>query len=705
MTETKTMTNDTALNAVENAIDAKPSERLVIALTLGLIALTLFVYARVLTFEFVNWDDDRFIVKNIYYPQGLTKETVWWALTSSEQGFWIPTTRLSFLLDGQMWKMHPAGFHLTNLMLHIINTILCSSVCRAMFGGVWKSFFIAAIFAVHPIHAESVCWVNDRNDLVCGLFWMLAMLMYLSYCRTRSFGKYLLLAALMSLSVMSKPQAATFPFAMLLLDLWPLYRWKKSTAVDEKLTTGFSQRSLAGLFVEKIPLIALCVFFMGLTWHFKTVSDAVVSEEIFPLNVRVANAVDAYAIYARQMFWPGDLQFFYPHYHLLNHGKGIPFSHWGISLAIVLSVSLIAVQQFRKRPYLFVGWCWFLGILVPAIGLIQVGTAARADRYMYIPMMGLTIVFVQALEEIFSRMPARRPLAALTGLLVIAGLSAVAIPQAKSWKNTEAMCIHALKVDENNYAAYINLGHSFRQRDAANEEEKKRNAGVSLEYLEKARRILPGYSRIHNNIALSLLALGRDDEAYEAFRTTLKISPDYVLAYQHIANMYVRKKDYEQAVATLLEVDKRQANIADFEKELAWVKLAYCYRCLHQEGKALEYDRKIYALNPRRFDALERIAWALATSTDDDVRNSQQALELANKLNQLYGEKSPVALDTLAAAHAEAGNFDEALKISEKARDIARRANNEKLAQEIEQRHQLYQAGKPFRQTFSPTES
>ncbi|MDA1214945.1 MAG: hypothetical protein O2955_20775, partial [Planctomycetota bacterium] len=467
----------------------------------------------------------------------------------------------------------------------------------------------------------------------------------------------------------------------------------------------FTQRSFIGLCMEKLPLIVLCVFFMGLAWFFKSQTGNIVSSDIFPLDVRIANAIDAYAIYARQMVWPNDLQFFYPHDHLLNNGKGIPFSHWGVSLVIVLAISVLAVWQIRKRPYLFVGWCWFLGVLVPAIGLVQIALYARADRYMYIPMLGLTIVFVQLLEEMLSRLPARRTLAAVSGLLVIAGLTVVAIPQAESWRNSLALCQHALSIDENNYTAMINLGSYLRKRDAANDEERRRNAEISLHYLEKAKAIMPGYGPVYNNLGLTLLVLNREEQALEAFRKNQEIDSTFVFPYDHIANMYFRKGNYEKVIESLQELVKRQEVSADPDREHSWSKMAYCYRRMKNESKALEFDRKVYALNPKRLDALERIAWSLATYDDETIRDSRQALELADQLNQLSGEKSPVALDTLAAAYAEAGNFDQAIETATKARDLARQLKNEKLLHDIEERHQLYQAGKPYRQSGTPTES
>ncbi|MDA1214947.1 MAG: tetratricopeptide repeat protein [Planctomycetota bacterium] len=525
---------------------------------------------------------------------------------------------------------------------------------------------------------------------------------YLSYCRTLGFGKYLLLTVLMSLSVMSKPQAATFPFAMLLLDLWPLSRWKMKQTDAEAEPARFTQRSFIGLCMEKLPLIVLCIFFMGLTWFFKSQTGNLLSEEVFPLDVRLANAVDAYAVYARQMVWPNDLQFFYPHSHLLNAKQGIPVSQWGSSLAIVVVISIVAMLQMRKRPYLIIGWCWFLGILVPAIGLVQVGEYARADRYMYIPLLGLTILFVQLLEEMLSRLPARRSMAVVSGLIVVGSLMAMAVPQAESWRNTEAMCRHALSVDENNYMAYTLLSQDVLKRSTRNKEEKMRNAEMALKYLAKSKEIMPRFAPTEQAIGLTLIALGRDDEACEAFRKSLDIDPNYSLSYLNIAIVSARQGKYQQAIESLLEVDRREATVSAFTKEVAWVKLSSYYRRLGEEAKSLEYDRKVYALNPRRVDALERIAWSLATSSDDNIRDAVQALELATRLNRLHREKSPKALDTLAAAYAEAGNFSEALEVSAKAHDIARRAKNEKLLKEIVKRQQLYQAGKPFRQKVTP---
>ncbi|MFN0199705.1 MAG: tetratricopeptide repeat protein [Planctomycetaceae bacterium] len=715
---------------VESAFDNKASslaltKALPTLMAIGLILLNLIVYLRVYNFNFVNWDDDKFILENIYYPQGLTPRTIWWALTSPEQGFWIPITRLSFLLDGHVWKIYdgngwrlnPGGFHLTSLAIHLINTLLCFAVCRQMLGGIGKAFIVAAIFAVHPLHTESVCWINDRNDLLCGMFWLLGMLAYLWYCRSPRIGRYLVVLAIMSLSAMAKPLAATFPFAMLLLDYWPLGRMRftalgKTPPADEPAlmvtptnealsppADEFPPRSLLGLALEKMPMIAIGIFFMAFTWYLKIDSDNVLSETTFPLSVRVANAIDSYAAYARQTVWPNDLRFFYPHPQVINHGAGIPLSQWGPALAILLAISGLAVYQVRRRPYLFVGWCWFLGILVPAIGLIQVGEYARADRYMYIPLLGLSIAIVMGVEALISRLELRKAVATLLSIVALLGLSKMAIRQAESWRNSEALYRQAVRVDAMNYPAYMNLGNLARQAKFKDEEHKRKNLELSLEYFEKARQIVPSYARPYNNMGISLVALGRVEEGLEAYQKALKCDPDYVLVYQNLGNYYFRIKKYDLAIVNYKEALKRKHRTNQFHLEQIHLKLASCYRKLGQESEALAHDREVYASNPNRLEALERIAWSLATSKDDAIRDSKEALELAQRLNEAIEIKSPVALDTLAAAYAAEGVFDQATKFAAEALELARAAKNEKLAKEIEDRYRLYLAGKPYRES------
>jgi hypothetical protein len=392
----------------------------------GLFLATLLVYAPVYGFGFVNFDDPDYVTRNSRVRSGLTSDSVVWAATSTESANWFPATRLSHLIDVEIFDLRPGGHHFTNVFLHACATVLLFAFLQAASGEVYPSAFVAMLFAVHPLHVESVAWIAERKDVLSAVFWFAALW---SYVRRR----YWLTLLAFCLGLMSKPMVVTLPFVLLLLDIWPL------------------RQSLRSALRIKIPMLVLSAASAAAVYAIQGSSGAIREVTQFPPGLRVENAVVSYAIYIVKMFWPVRLAVFYPYPHQLPV--------WQIALSAVLltGISMVAIRERRSRPYLAVGWLWYLGTLVPVIGLIQVGSQARADRYMYLPMVGLCIMLAWGLKEVLTNRIAI-PAAALGAMGACLVCAVLCEGQIQYWRNSETLFRHALEVTDGNYLAHHNLG-------------------------------------------------------------------------------------------------------------------------------------------------------------------------------------------------------------------------------------------------------
>jgi len=354
-----------------------------------LAAATLLVYWPVKDFDFISYDDPLYVTDNRYVQKGLSPETVKWAFTDAvkKTNYWVPLTWLSILLDHELYGMHAGGYHLTNLFLHVLNTLLVFMVLRRLTGALWPSAFAAALFGLHPLHVESVAWVTERKDVLSTFFWLLTMLSYGGYVRRPGAGRYLLTFILFVLGMMSKPMLVTLPFALLLLDYWPLGRLEGE---------AWKQRFFH-LVWEKGPFFVVVMIAAVAAFVTQQAADAVKSLAAIPLGVRLANVLVAYVGYIGKMFWPVRLSFLYPHPGVL------PVWQWAGALLILAGVTYGVLRYAKERPYLVVGWLWYLGTLFPVSGLVVIGPHAMADRYAYVPLMGLYVMAAWGLAELFPK--------------------------------------------------------------------------------------------------------------------------------------------------------------------------------------------------------------------------------------------------------------------------------------------------------------
>jgi hypothetical protein len=497
-----------------------------------LILSTLLVFWQVHNFAFVNYDDSYYVYENPNVLNGLTGDGVIWAFTTNRTANWHPLTWLSLMLDCQLFGANPGWMHLVNLLLHIANTLLIFAVFRKMTGTLWPSAFVAAAFALHPMHVESVAWIAERKDVLSTLFLLLTLAAYVSYVRRRGLARYMLTVLLFALGLLAKPMLVTLPFLLLLLDYWPLGRFdspqtiKASSRQKRQSSPAYDKRRLLyRAIIEKIPFIALSVVSSVITFLVQLGSSAVVHINALPLKDRVANAFLSYARYTGKLFWPQNLAVFYPF-------DADSFAFWQVAMCVLLLlvISIFVIRFGRNRKYLPVGWFWFVATLVPVIGFVQVGRQAMADRYTYIPYIGLFIIIAWGLPELLSKWPQRKIALGLSMVIVLTTLGICTHRQVSYWNNSFTLFSHAIEVTQNNYMAYNNLGSAYHKLGRYQE---------AIESYKQAIRTNPDYAFAYVNLGSAYHNLGRYQDAIETYKQVIIIKPDYAKAHLNLGVIYL----------------------------------------------------------------------------------------------------------------------------------------------------------------------
>ena len=470
---------------------------------LALLVAILAVYAPVRHFDFVNFDDPEYVRDNPHVRAGLTPEGLAWAFTSTESANWFPVTRLSHMLDAQLFGMRAGPQHLVSVLFHALAALCLFGFLRRATRARWPSAFVALLFAVHPSHVESVAWVAERKDVLCALFWFLALWAYVRYAERPGAGRYLLVLLPFCLGLMSKPMIVTLPLVLLLLDVWPLGRRPAPR--------------------EKIPFFALAAAGAVATYLVQRGSGAVEALAAFPFGLRVENALVSSVAYAARMFWPTPLAVFYP------YPSQIPWWQAGLAAAALAGVSILVLRTVRSRPYLAVGWLWYLVTLAPVIGLVQVGAQARADRYMYVPMVGLSIMLAWGAADWLRGAPRFRPAVAALAVAACLASAALAAEQVQHWKDSQALFEHALAVTDGNYLAHHNLGVALAEMPGRLPE--------AIAHYRAALAIQPDSARAHTDLGNALAKLpGRAGEAVAEYRAALRIAPDSAIPHNNLGN-------------------------------------------------------------------------------------------------------------------------------------------------------------------------
>jgi tetratricopeptide (TPR) repeat protein len=469
---------------------------------LFLVAVAIVVFLPVKDFDFVSFDDAIHISDNLYVRAGLTAQGIKWAFTTTIEGNWIPLMWLSHMLDAALYGTHPGGHHLSNLILHILNIVVLFLLFNEMTGEVWKSAFIAALFAFHPAHVESVAWVSERKDLLSAFFWFIAMLAYVKYAARPSLKRYMYVAVLFVLGLMSKPMLVTLPFVLLLIDNWPLGRLRE---------TG-----LARLIIEKIPLFAIAGVFSVITYYAQKNYKAVVSLAELPLSLRLGNVVVSYVKYLKNALLPTELSVFYPRMEAIAPWR------WLTAAAILAAVSMYAAAAVKKSPYFFTGWFWFLGTMVPVIGIVQVGAQGMADRYTYIPFVGLFIMAAYAIPaRLLERLPVKVISAAAAAAILYASVT-LSVKQVGYWQNSTVLLRHAAETIKTSALLYYNLGTVLAQDGKYAE---------SLDAFDKSIGIEPNRADVYVNRGVVYMRTNRYEQAAESFKKAIGINPRIPEAY------------------------------------------------------------------------------------------------------------------------------------------------------------------------------
>ncbi|MDQ6809147.1 MAG: tetratricopeptide repeat protein [Verrucomicrobiota bacterium] len=616
-----------------------------LAICLCLAALVWVVFGQTLSHDFVNYDDPSYVYENPRITSGLTLASAAWAFTHVHGQNWHPLTTISHMLDGTFYGMRAGGHHFTNVLLHTAGSVLLFCALRALTGATWRSAIVAALFAVHPLRVESVAWIAERKDVLSGVFFMLTLLSYARYARRPSFGSYAVVAGCLAMGLMSKPMLVTLPAVLLLLDYWPLRRFR--TATSEGGNAAQRRAVALRLIIEKLPLFLLVVGACAATLLAQ--GQYIGVGENLPWWWRINNAAISYVTYARQMFWPAGLVPFYPHPE--NTVSALTL---GSAIVALIIVSALALLQRRQRPYLLVGWLWYLGMLVPVIGLVQVGWQGHADRYTYLPEIGLAIAIVWGAAELLSRWRAGRLAGGVCAGLVTAGLTSAAWKQTSYWRNSETLWTRTLAVMPNNDVA-------------------------------------------QNNLGVVLMAHGDKDGAVARYREALRLRPDNVPAHISLANVLLHDGKMTEGVSHLERVLELEPANSEARNLLGVVLL--------QEGDvraALREWEKTIEFDPANGNARNNLAWVYATNPDSAVRDGQKAVTLAREAAEIAGGRNALVWRTLAAADAEAGQFDQALEVAKKARAQAAADNNSALVSELDATVSLYRAHQALRDPSQP---
>ncbi|MGE5800280.1 MAG: tetratricopeptide repeat protein [Syntrophaceae bacterium] len=513
-----------------------------ILIGLFLAVVTASVYWQVGGFEFVRYDDDKYVLENPVVSNGLSLEGVRWAFRSFEQSNWHPLTWLSHMLDVQLFGLDAGKHHRVNLLIHILNTLILFVVLQRMTGALWKSGFVAALFALHPLHVESVAWVAERKDVLSTFFFLLTLLAYERYARRPGWWSYGLVSVCFVLGLLSKPMVVTLPFVLLLLDFWPLERFRSEIRggdepADNKAGSGMTSllKTNRALFLEKIPLLVLsaisCVVTIAAQQSAMKALDAV------PFDARILNAVVAYAEYIYRCFVPIDLAVLYP-YRSVTAGQVLG------AAGLLVAVTALVVHR-RKTRSLMVGWFWYLGTLVPVIGLVQVGVQASADRYTYLPSIGLFILLTWLVAELSARLPYRAAVLAAGAFLILTALSASTVSQTRYWLNSETLFEHALQATRDNYVIHSNLGAWLAGQGRMDD---------ATRHYHEALRIKPDDGDARYNLANMLVRQAKYREASDQYREVLRTVPEHWMARNNLALCLVQSGDRRGAIEQFQEL-------------------------------------------------------------------------------------------------------------------------------------------------------
>ena len=566
-------------DAQEDTNDRHRNRRNLLGLAAGLVAVVFVVYWQAGSFEFIALDDPVYVSDNRHVQGGLTAQNVEWSLFGFHDGNWIPLTWLSLMLDTTLFGVRPGAYHLMNVALHAANAVLLFVFLLRATGYQFRSACVAALFALHPLHVESVAWVTERKDVLSTLFGLLSLLTYVGYSKSRSRLDFGVCFVCFVASLLAKQTLVTLPFVFLLLDYWPLGRFADRSA-----------RTRAVL--EKVPFLAGSVAFSVVAVIAQKSGHTVASLNSLPLLARCMNAVTVYATYLWQTFFPFHLAVYYPH-----PGANIVWGTVGACAALLIAVSAITVVRARQNPYLFVGWAWYLGTLVPMIGIVQVGNQQMADRYTYFPLIGLFVALVWLVSDLATRPLLHKWALPTAAAVCLVAIGSAAFIQIGYWRNSITLFRHAVESAPNNPLATSALGFALMSQGQAAD-------GISL--LESAVRMAPEDPQTQYNVAVGLQSVGRLKEAAEHYQAVLALNPNDAEAHTNLGVLFAMQQRYPEAKEQFLE-----AVAINPEHVQAYVNLGTLCIDTRDYAEAITYSQRALALDPRRLNCHLNIGLAL----------------------------------------------------------------------------------------------
>ncbi|MGZ5568069.1 MAG: tetratricopeptide repeat protein [Limisphaerales bacterium] len=609
---------------------------------------TLAIYWPITHHYFVNFDDFDFVTENAHVQAGLTWDSIKWAfsLKTEVARNWHPLTMLTHMLDCQLFGLKAGMHHLVTLLYHVANTLLLFFLLRKMTGAMWRSAIVAMLFALHPLHVESVAWTAERKDVLSTLFWLLVMWTYVDYARTGSKTKYILTFVFLALGLMSKPMLVTMPFVLLLMDYWPLRRFAFARSNESDATQKSKSRTpvatntpapipVLRLVLEKVPFFILSLLLCVITFNIQKSGGAMQLTEALPLGARVGNALVSYAKYIIKMFWPDNLAGLY-----LRHSEW-PIANVAAAALLLIVLTVIAIAFAKRKPYFTFGWFYFVGTLVPVIGVIQVGMQAMADRFTYIPMTGLFIVLVWGIADIWKTYSLPKPAlaaAAIGSFVACAAMTSHILP---FWKNSDTLFHRMIAVDQNNFLAHYNLGNFYSRAG---------DKQTAIHEYEAALKAEPNYVEAHNNLVGMLQEQHRHDEAIAHYKEAAHLNPDptYVI---NLANGYVNASRYSEAMPLYEQTLRQNPQATAARTNAALTHVAWANQLANSNNfvEAESHYLSALQLNPAYADALA--ALGLCYAREGRMQDAGEQLIKAVRLRGDAKATNPELLAQLALAN------------------------------------------------------
>jgi len=602
----------------------------VLLICVVLVLVTAGVYWQLRGHEFLNIDDMLYVGENEQVLNGLTQEGFVWAFTdTSTTGNWHPLTWLSLMLDCELFESKSRACHITNLLFHLANTLLLFWVLKRMTGALWPSAFVAAAFALHPLHVESVAWVSERKDVLSTFFWLLTMWAYVHHAERPGFTRYVPIVLFFALGLMSKPMLVTLPFVLLLLDYWPLGRLRLNEPGDMRKT-------VVPLVVEKIPLFVLTAVSSVVTYLGQQSGGAIQPIDRIGLKIRIANAVVSCTNYIGKMIWPKGLAVFYPHLGMR------PIWHVVLAGLVLVGISVAVIWWLRRRPYLAVGWLWYIGTLVPVIGLVQIGGQSMADRYTYVPLTGLFIAVAWGITDFTARLRHRKIVLGLCATAVLSALAICTWQQVSYWRNSITLYEHTLAVTKGNCEAYWGLGMALAEKGELDQ---------AIKCYEQALKIVPEHGDIHRHIGLALLQKGQIDQTIKHYSESLRHKPGDYQTHMDMGQVLIHQKKYEQAVRHYKKAIQLHGSFpqAHYNMGLALVRQG-------KTSEAITQYRKVLELKPDHFRARNNLG-AVLLSIGGQLEAAAEQFREALRIKPDYGS----AYVNLASVLMMQGKIDEAI--------------------------------------------